>query len=171
MCCLVSCSNLFFCHIPSSHKHIWCFRNIVFNSGKRTLGPRITNEKWKHWGLMLISYGCKSEGFQQSLWNHPTEILVSNSGSKPYRPVIFTGLKFFHSTGKFCCKLSSKELLTNITNAEEVTKYSRKASVALVSAPSNVKYSLNQTKYKYLISNLQDKKKWILTTHKYIFCT
>lgn len=90
MCCSVNCCNLLFCHIPSSHRHIWCFRNIVFNSGKRTLGPRITNEKLKHWGLMLISYGCKSEGFQQSLWNHPSEILVSDSGSKLYRPVIFT---------------------------------------------------------------------------------
>lgn len=69
-----------------------------------------------------------------------------------------SGLKFSHSTGKFYRKRSLKELLTDITNAEEVTKLKQKALVALVSAQHNVKYPSNQIKHEFLIYDLQHKK-------------
>lgn len=163
--CLVNPRDLFiffFHSIPSSHKHIWCFRNIVFNSGKRTVGPRITNEKWKHWGLMLISYGCKSEGFQQSLlephqWYTCVRFRVKTVEAGDHQALL-SGLRFSRSTRKCYCKRFLKGPHANITNAVEVTKPKKNVWAALASALCSTKYLSNQIKREVLICNLQPKK-------------
>lgn len=164
---LTNPSSLTLWSIHSTHKHIWCFRSIVFNCSKCTQEPRQQMRNEHRLGLIQISHWCKWKVIPTitvCVWIKPSEI--------SRRKHTLSGLKFIHlELQSFNRKALQKVSSTNVINAVELTMQKQKHFTRLHISTAKCKVPVRQIRISFWFVICSKKMKFVCRLNTHLTCS